>query len=129
MLIVVDPSSGVPVFRQVMDQIRFHIAGGLLKPGDDLPATRSLSAELGVNPMTISKAYNLLERDGVLARRPGKPLVVAELGAAAIEVEKLAQLRTSLTEAVRVARQLGVKTDKALKIYGELLERAREEEP
>ena len=76
MLIVIDPSRGVPVFRQVMDQVRFHIASGLLQPGDELPATRSLSAELGVNPMTISKAYNLLERDGVLERRPGRPLVV-----------------------------------------------------
>ena len=79
MLIVVDPSSGVPVFRQVMDQVRFHIASGLLKAGDELPATRSLSAELGVIPMTVSKAYNLLERDGVLERRPGRPLVVAPI--------------------------------------------------
>jgi len=124
MLIVVDPSSGVPVFRQVMDQVRFHIAGGLLKPGDELPATRTLSAELGVNPMTISKAYNLLEHDGVLTRRPGKPLVVADLDASEIALEKIEQLRTSLAEAVRVARQLGVGTDQALTTYRELLEGA-----
>ena len=127
MLIVVDPSSGVPVFRQVMDQVRFHIAGGLLKPGDELPATRTLSAELGVNPMTISKAYNLLEHDGVLTRRPGKPLVVATLGSAEIEHEKLDQLRASLTEAVRVARQLRVPTEEATKIYEELLQGASDE--
>lgn len=127
-MIVVDPSSGVPVFRQVMDQVRFHIAGGLLRPGDELPATRSLSAELGVNPMTISKAYNLLERDGVLARRPGKPLVVAALDAGEIQIEKVEQLRTSLAEAVRVARQLGVPPDEALSIYKELLQGASDEE-
>jgi GntR family transcriptional regulator len=128
MLIVVDPSSGVPVFRQVMDQVRFHIASGLLRPGDELPATRSLSAELGVNPMTISKAYNLLERDGVLERRPGRPLVVAAMDATEIELEKIAQLRTSLTEAVRVARQLGVDADEALRIFRELLQGASDEE-
>ena len=127
-MIVVDPSSGVPVFRQVMDQVRFHIASGLLRPGDELPATRSLSAELGVNPMTISKAYNLLERDGVLARRPGKPLVVAALDAGEIQIEKVEQLRTSLAEAVRVARQLGVPPDEALSIYDELLQGASDEE-
>jgi len=127
-MIVVDPSSGVPVFRQVMDQVRFHIASGLLRPGDELPATRSLSAELGVNPMTISKAYNLLEHDGVLTRRPGKPLVVAALDATEIEIEKLDQLRTSLAAAVRVARQLGVDADEALKTYRELLEGAPEED-
>jgi len=128
MLIVVDPSSGVPVFRQVMDQVRFHIASGLLRPGDELPATRALSAELGVNPMTISKAYNLLERDGVLTRRPGKPLVVAALDAATIELEKIEQMRASLAEAVRVARQLDVPSEEALKIYGELLQGEAEEE-
>ena len=128
MLIVVDPSSGVPVFRQVMDQVRFHIASGLLVAGDELPATRALSAELGVNPMTISKAYNLLERDGILERRPGKPLVVAALDPAQIELERTEQLGTSLTEAVRVARQLGFDVDEALTIYRELLEGAPEEE-
>lgn len=128
MLIVVDPSSGVPVFRQVMDQVRFHIAGGLLRPGDDLPPTRSLSAELGVNPMTISKAYNLLERDGVLERRPGKPLVVAALDPAALELAKTEQLRSSLAEAVRVARQLGLGRNEASKIFDELLDGAPEED-
>ncbi len=54
MLIVVDPHSGVPVYRQLMDQIKFHVATGLLNPGEELPSTRALSAELGINPMTIS---------------------------------------------------------------------------
>jgi GntR family transcriptional regulator len=129
MLIVVDPSSGVPVFRQVMNQVRFHIASGLLRPGDELPATRSLSAELGVNPMTISKAYNLLEHDGILTRRPGKPLVVAAMDPADIENEKIKQLRASLSEAVRAARQLGVNTDDAVREYRELLEEKDEEKP
>jgi GntR family transcriptional regulator len=128
-LIVVDPSSGVPVFRQVMEQVRFHIASGLLQPGDELPPTRSLSTELGVNPMTISKAYNLLERDGVLTRRPGRPLVVAALDAAEIDTEKIQQLRLSLAQAVRVARQLKVGADEAQQIFRELLEGASEEDP
>ena len=128
MLIVVDPSSGVPVFRQVMDQVRFHIASGLLQPGDELPATRSLSAELGVNPMTISKAYNFLERDDVLERRPGKPLVVRAMDPEELEVEKIDRLRASLADAVRAARQLGLENEEALRVYGELLEDASEEE-
>lgn len=122
MLIVVDPSSGVPVFRQVMDQVRFHVASGLLKAGDELPPTRTLSAELGVNPMTISKAYNLLERDGVLSRRPGRPLVVAPLDPAELDIQKLDQLRTSLAEAVRATRQLGIESDDAIGAFRELLE-------
>ena len=126
MLIVVDPSSGVPVFRQVMDQVRFHIASGLLKAGDELPPTRSLSAELGVNPMTISKAYNLLERDGVLERRPGKPLLVGALAPEEIELEKLDQLRSHLASAVRAARQLNVKSGEAIKVFRQMLEDDKE---
>ncbi len=122
MLIVVDPSSGVPVFRQVMDQVRFHIASGLLRAGDELPPTRSLSAELGVNPMTISKAYNLLEHDGVLERRPGRPLVVSAFDPADLQLEKRDRLRASLTEAVRAARQLGIEPDEALQVYRDLFD-------
>lgn len=128
MLIVVDPSSGVPVFRQVMDQVRFHIASGLLAAGDELPPTRTLSAELGVNPMTISKAYNLLERDGVLVRRPGRPLVVAPQDPAELEVQKLDQLRASLAEAVRAARQLAIEPDDAIGAFRELLENDEKED-
>jgi len=127
MLIVVDPSSGVPVFRQVMDQVRFHIAGGLLKAGDELPPTRSLAAELGVNPMTISKAYNLLERDGVLERRPGRPLVVAQIEPADLELEKLDQLRSHLAGAVRAAHQLGVKPGEAVRVFRRMIENKKED--
>jgi GntR family transcriptional regulator len=127
MLIVVDPSSGVPVFRQVMDQVRFHIASGLLKAGDELPPTRSLSAELGVNPMTISKAYNLLERDGVLDRRPGRPLVVKALAPEEIELEKIDRLRSHLAGAVRAATQLDVKPGEAIRIFRQMLEKTKED--
>ena len=127
MLIVVDPSSGVPVFRQVMDQVRFHIASGLLKAGDELPPTRSLSAALGVNPMTISKAYNLLERDGVLDRRPGRPLVVKALAPEEIELEKIDRLRSHLAGAVRAATQLDVKPGEAIRIFRQMLEKTKED--
>ena len=77
MLFYVDPHSGVPIFRQLMDQVKLSITSGVLEVGAELPSIRSISVPLGVNPMTISKAYNLLVREGVLERRPGRPLVVA----------------------------------------------------
>jgi len=128
MLIVVDPSSGVPIFRQVMDQVRFHIASGLLSAGDELPPTRSLSAELGVNPMTISKAYNLLERDGVLERRPGRPLVVKAFDPADLDLQKIDQLRSTLADAVRVAKQLGIGPDEAIRVFRDLLDDQEKED-
>lgn len=121
MLIVVDSHSGVPVYRQLMDQIRFHIASGVLKPGDELPSTRTLSAELGVNPMTISKAYSFLERDNVIERRPGRPLVVKAIGAAELRDQRMDQVRQSLAGTVTVVRQLNVDAGEAARLFEELL--------
>jgi GntR family transcriptional regulator len=122
MLIVVDPQSGVPVYRQLMDQIKFHVASGLAKSGDELPSTRALSAELGVNPMTISKAYSFLEREGVIERRPGRPLVVSGVAPDELRSRKIDQLRESLRPLVTVARQLGFSQADAVSIFGEMFE-------
>jgi GntR family transcriptional regulator len=121
MLIVVDPHSGVPVYRQLMDQIKFHISSGLIRPGDELPSTRALSAELSINPMTISKAYSYLERDGVVERRPGRPLVVKETDDEDQRSLKEDQLRESLHASVTVVRQLGVDPDDAVRVFMEML--------
>jgi len=121
MLVVVDPHSGVPVYRQLMDQIKFHVASGLLKPGDELPSTRALSAELGVNPMTISKAYSYLEVEGVIERRPGRPLVVRRFEEERILETKTDQLRESLAPTVTIVRQLGIRNEDALRVFGDML--------
>jgi GntR family transcriptional regulator len=122
MLIVVDPHSGVPVYRQLIDQVKFHIASGMLKAGDELPSTRALSSELGVNPMTVSKAYSYLEIENVVERRPGRPLVVKRLEEDEITRSRLDQIRRSLSGAVTVARQLGVTDETAIGIFREMLE-------
>jgi GntR family transcriptional regulator len=121
MLIVVDPHSGVPVYRQLMDQIKFHIASGMVKPGDELPSTRALSAELGVNPMTISKAYSFLEKEQVVERRPGRPLVVKACEDQQSKDRKMEQLRESLTATVTIVRQLGIEKREALDVFRSLL--------
>lgn len=126
MLIVVDPHSGVPVYRQLMDQIKFHVATGLLKAGDELPSTRALSAELGINPMTISKAYSYLERDQVVERRPGRPLVVRPLDKDAIKDRKIDQLRENLAPTVRMVKQLGINDNEAIRIFIDMLSNAEE---
>jgi len=121
MLIVVDPHSGVPVYRQLMDQIKFHIASGILKPGDELPSTRGLSAELGVNPMTISKAYSFLERDDVIERRPGRPLVVKAVESGELDERRVEQVRKSLAATVTAVRQLDVDAGEAVRLFEEML--------
>jgi len=122
MLIVVDPSSGVPVYRQVIDQIRFHVSTGLLRVGDELPSTRALSTQLGINPMTISKAYSFLERDGVVERRPGLPLIVKAVADGEAQARRAEQVREALSPAVRVILQLGVSHDEAVRALEEMLQ-------
>jgi GntR family transcriptional regulator len=126
MLIVVDPHSGVPVYRQLMDQIKFHVATGLLNPGDELPSTRVLSAELGINPMTISKAYSYLEKDEVVERRPGRPLVVKSHNQEETRDRKMAQLRENLMPTVRMVKQLGINDNEAIRIFIDMLNSAQD---
>ena len=124
MLITIDVHSGVPAYKQLVDQIRLQIAGGRLKPGDEIPSTRALSAELGLNPMTISRAYALLEEDGILERRPGLSLVVRARSGATGAPARTAQLAKSLRPAASVARQLGISGKDA----GDILRRLIDED-
>ena len=68
--------SGTPIYRQIVDQTCQLIASGQLSSGEHLPSVRALASELGINPMTVSKAYSLLEHDGIVRRQRGLGMVV-----------------------------------------------------
>lgn len=76
-IFTLQPSSGVPIYRQLIDQVRRLVASGQLAPGTELPSVREVAAEYTVNPTTISKAYSLLEGEGLLQRNRGKPMTIA----------------------------------------------------
>ena len=69
-------TSGVPIYRQLLDQINTLIASGRLKPGDFLPSIRQVGKELEINPMTASKAYSILEREGILKNCRGQGMQI-----------------------------------------------------
>ena len=69
--ITINPSDGVPIYRQIANQIRYMVASGLLKPGEEIPSVRGLALRLKVTPNTVVKAYHELESAGVLEKRPG----------------------------------------------------------
>ena len=122
MILVVDPHSGIPVYRQIVEQIRFQVAGGLLDPGQEIPSTRALSAKLGVNPMTVSKAFGLLEQDGVLERRPGRPHVVRERRDDVVHATRVEQLEQALRPVATKVRQLELDPDEAVRIFRRVLD-------
>jgi GntR family transcriptional regulator len=101
-----DPTSRVPIYRQLMDQIRQGVARGRLRPGTRLPSVRVLSRELVVNPNTIARTYAELEREGVLNTRQGLGVFVAvpqaDLSAAARRDRLAEALDRFLTEAVHL---------------------------
>ena len=76
--IQITPGSSLPLYRQVVDQIRGAVATGKLALGDPLPSVRSLAGELGINPNTIAKAYSMMVRDGVLESHQGRGYFVAQ---------------------------------------------------
>jgi GntR family transcriptional regulator len=121
-VLIVLEESGVPVYRQIVEQVRFQIATGLLTEGSELPSTRTVSQELGVNPMTVSKAYGLLESEGLVTRRPGLPLVVSGRSVAARRRERTARLRALLEPAAVAARQLELDDEEAVALFRRVLE-------
>ena len=128
MLIKVDPHSGVPVYRQIMDQVRLQITAGILETGTPLDSVRNLAAALGINSMTVSKAYSLLEREKLVERRPGQQLVVAALRRAQRVASREDHLREAFAPAISVIRQLGIPQNEAAEVFREMLKEEIEEE-
>ncbi len=77
-LFSLNTSSGVPIYRQLIDQIKQAIRMNLIKPNEQLPSVRNLASALQINPMTISKAFAQLELENVLIRKRGVGMLVAE---------------------------------------------------
>jgi GntR family transcriptional regulator len=103
------PESGIPIYRQLIDQIRRLIAAGQLQAGAELPSVRDLAVEHAVNPMTISKAYALLEAEGLLIRNRGKPMTVAASRRSQQPIsQRLRQVEPQLLQLVSAARQLDI---------------------
>ena len=106
-MFILNPQSGTPIYRQLLEQVRRLVASGRLAPGDELPSVRELAVEHAVNPMTISKAYALLEAEGLLERNRGKPMTIAKLARAQSPLAKrVQQLEPHLEQLVLAARQL-----------------------
>ncbi len=117
----ITPGSLSPIFRQIVDQVKFQVAAGVLPAGTEMPSTRGLSEELRLNPMTISKAYARLEMEGVLERRRGQTLIVREQTGIGEHSARVAPLRDALLAAAAMARQLRIPADEALRIFQALL--------
>ena len=88
MRILLDVKSGVPFYRQIIDQVKSAIATGRLEPGDRLPTVRQLAVDLSVNPNTVSRAYTELELTGLVETHMGSGTFVGQKKVEQDEVER-----------------------------------------
>lgn len=114
-----------PIYRQLVEQVRRLAASGQLRPGDEMPSVREIAQALALNPMTVSKAYGLLEMEGVLARRRGLGMVVADSAAPAAKADILGLLRPTLERAAVEARQLELDSDTVLSLFATILKETK----
>ncbi len=107
----IHPSSGMPIYRQIMEQVRVLVASGRLEPGDYLPSVRQMAGELDINMMTVSKAYARLEAEGVVERDRGLGMRVTNNVPLESAADRKAELREHVEVMVTRAKQLGLTDD------------------
>src|SRR5437867_11850215 len=108
MLFQIDFKAGKPVYRQLMDQIRYAAASGRLRPGEPLPSLRPLAEELRLNRNTIAKAYAELENQGIIETIPGKGFFLKQNKSPFTEQVRHRLLLTEIDEAVVTAHHLQI---------------------
>src|SRR5216684_1711562 len=123
MLFHVNPSSGVPIYAQIEIQVKNAIAAGAVKQDQALPSVRKLAAELGINPTTTARAYQNLERDGVITTIPGGGTYVAGNVPRFLKSDKLRRLKPYAKQIAVEGVQLRLTDEDILNIVQEELEK------
>lgn len=118
----INPTSGVPIYRQIVDQVHALVAGGTLQPGHMLPSVRQVARAAAVNPMTVSKAYSRLEVEGVVQRVRGQGMEVLPPGQNGTLDQRKQQFRETIEPALHRARQLGLNRTHIREVFSSLLQ-------
>ena len=103
----IDPRSGLPVYRQLMDQIKYYVASGGLKPGDQLPSIRDMATRASVNPTTVVKGYTELQHEGLVEMKHGKGAFIAASSSSRSDEERRKLIGQLAKQLVIEAKQLG----------------------
>jgi GntR family transcriptional regulator len=118
----INTGSTEPIYRQLIEQVRRRVASGQLTAGQEMPSVREVALALAVHPMTISKAYSMMEAQGLLQRRRGLSMVIAAQHIAAKSTESRVELlRPTLEKAASETSQLELRPAQALKLFKQIL--------
>lgn len=110
----IDPRDAVPIWKQIEDSLRRMVAAGTLLPGAAVPSVRDLARDLGVNPATVSKAYQGLTDAGVLEVHRGAGTFVSGAPPARLRGERTRELKEAASRYVAVAATIGAEVDEAV---------------
>jgi len=122
MKIILNHSSMVPIYEQLINQIETAIANGELKAGSALPSVRNLAAELRISALTVKKAYDRLEEEGILVTVHGKGSFVSERNLEFIKESRRHEVEVMLSEAVERAKTFGMSDDEIRQLIDIILE-------
>src|ERR687897_1982469 len=117
MLFKPNPSSGVPIYLQLMEQVKHGVETGALRPGDQLPGIRPLSEELVINPNTVAKAYRELEHEGVIELRHGAGAFVSPNAGAKKATGKFRAGQAVVAAAIERLRARGVTDEEIRRVF------------
>jgi len=115
----ISPNDGVPIYLQIVNQVKYLVGSGRLSPGEEIPPIRVLAQQLLVNPNTVARAYLELEREGVVAKRHGSGTYIAETGSPLARRERLKILTQRADALLAEARHLDVDLDDVIKLFRE----------
>jgi len=110
----IDSKSGVPIYRQIIEQVKFAIARGRLEPGDQLPTVRQLAVDLSINPNTVIRAYRELELERVLNTQQGSGTYVGRERPEIDRLERRRMLDQILTDLLARASSYGFTVEEVL---------------
>ena len=116
MHIHISPHDGVPIYRQIVNQVKHLVASKRLKAGDEMPSIRHLAQQLLINPNTVARAYRELEGAGVLLSRRGSGTRVSENGSPLSRAEKMKILSERAEGLIAEASLLGVDLDEVVEL-------------
>ncbi len=110
------PRDGVPIYRQIVNQVKYLVAAGRLAPGEELPPIRTLAEQLVINPNTVARAYLELERAGIVSKRHGSGTYVSDAGSPLKRAERLKLVTERADALLAEARHLEVALDELLEL-------------
>lgn len=122
MLIQIDTNSPIPIYLQVINQVKNLTAAGLITAGDKMPSVRELSRQLAINPNTIARAYQVLEREGIIKTQKGVGTFIHDDSLRVSEEERLRRINALLSQLLTEAYHLKYNKDELRDIFNKGLE-------